>query len=55
MNGSKVMAIFMNGWILPFGGVSSEGVCSQAVKLACFLSDGLFSVSQQALNFNMVY
>ena len=28
ITGSKVMAILLNGWILPFGGASSGRVCA---------------------------
>ena len=52
--GSKVLANLMKGWISPIGGVASERVCAQPPKLAFFLSNGIFSVSQQALIFNMV-
>ena len=33
--GSKVMAILMNGLILPVGGVALGRVCAQPVKQAC--------------------
>ena len=38
ITGSKVMAVFLNWWILPFGGASSvKGLCMQPALQACFL------------------
>ena len=37
ISGSKVMAIWLNGWILPVGGASSGRVCVEPAKQACFL------------------
>ena len=34
--GSKVAAILLNGWILPFGGAPSGRFCAQPAKQACF-------------------
>ena len=32
ITGSKVMAILLNGWILPIGGVASERVCACSLR-----------------------
>ena len=37
ITGSKVTAILLNGWILPFGGVASGRVCAQPAKQACHI------------------
>ena len=38
INGSKVMAIMLNGWILPIGGVASVlGLRLQPVQQACYI------------------
>ena len=44
VNGSKVMAILMKGWILPIGGASTvEGLRSTGLSpLVCFLLYALF-------------
>ena len=41
ITGSKVMAILLNGWILPVGGVASGSVCASAACAAGFLLHGL--------------
>ena len=42
--GSKVLAILLNGWILPIGGVSSERVCPAACAAGLFLMHQSFLV-----------
>ena len=38
ISGSKVMAILLEGWILPIGGASSgEGLRLQPAQQACFI------------------
>ena len=38
INGFKVTAILLNGWILPVGGVALGRVSAQPAKQACFSS-----------------
>ena len=42
ITGSKVTAIFLNGWILPIGGASAvKGVHLQPAQQACFIAESL--------------
>ena len=36
ITGSKVLAVLLNWWILPVGGVASGRVCAQPAQQACF-------------------
>ena len=50
MTGSKVMAILLNWWILPVGGVPSGMVCVQPSKQDCFHSNRVFNNTNTICN-----